>query len=68
MRQYVSFITLAVRDLGRSRDFFVAGLGWRAELDAEDVVFLRVGDGLILSLWERTGFAAGRAFAGRGQQ
>lgn len=56
MQQYVSFITLAVRDLDRSRAFFVSGLGWQPELDEQDVIFLRVGDGLILSLWERTSF------------
>lgn len=58
MQQYVSFITLAVRDLARSRAFFVTGLGWQPELDEQDVIFLRVGDGLVLSLWERAAFEA----------
>lgn len=58
MQQYLSFITLAVSDLARSRDFFITGLGWRAELDEQDVIFLRVGDGLVLSLWERSSFVA----------
>ncbi|KYH46189.1 VOC family protein [Branchiibius sp. NY16-3462-2] len=58
MQQYLSFITLAVSDLARSRDFFLTGLGWQAELDEQDVIFLRVGDGLVLSLWERSSFVA----------
>lgn len=56
MQQYVSLVTLAVRDLDRSRSFFLGGLGWHAELDEQDVIFLRVGSGLVLSLWERTSF------------
>ncbi|KQX69437.1 VOC family protein [Angustibacter sp. Root456] len=49
----VSFITLVVRDLDRSRDFYVRGLGWAPELDVpNEVVMIRVGDKLVLSLWQ----------------
>ena len=33
MEQRISFVTLAVRDLDRSRSFYVDGLGWSPELD-----------------------------------
>ena len=52
----ISFITLAVPDLGAVRRFYLAGLGWRAELDLDDVVMIRAGDRLVLSLWDRAGF------------
>ena len=52
----VSFITLAVADLGRSRRFYVDGLGWAPDLEADDVLMFRVADKLILSLWSREGF------------
>lgn len=48
----ISFVTLVVRDLDRSRDFYVTGLGWAAELDVPgEVVMIRVGEKLVLSLW-----------------
>ena len=52
----VSFITLAVSDLGRSRRFYVDGLGWAPVLEADDVLMFRVADKLILSLWSQEGF------------
>ncbi len=49
----MSFVTLVVRDLGRSRDFYIRGLGWPAELDIPgEVLMIRVGSQLILSLWQ----------------
>lgn len=54
MEPRVSFITLVVRDLDRSRDFYVRGLGWTAELDVPgEVVMIRIGDKLVLSLWQQ---------------
>lgn len=48
----ISFVTLVVRDLNRSRDFYVTGLGWVAELDVPgEVVMIRVGEKLVLPLW-----------------
>ena len=33
MDQRISFVTLAVRDLGSSRSFYVDGLGWEPAVD-----------------------------------
>ncbi len=57
MDQRISFLTLAVRDLDASRRFYLDGLGWSADLDVEgDVVMIRTGDKLVLSLWDREHF------------
>lgn len=56
MDQRVSFITLAVTDLDRTRRFYVDGLGWEPELDVQDVLMFRVAEKVILSLWTREGF------------
>jgi predicted lactoylglutathione lyase len=59
MDQRISFLTLAVRDLDETRAFYLDGLGWTADLDVEgDVVMIRVGDKVLLSLWDREHFAA----------
>jgi len=58
MEQRVSFITLAVADLGRSRAFYVDGLGWKPIFAGDDVLMLPVADRLILSLWSVEGFTA----------
>lgn len=58
MEQRISLITLAVRDLDASRRFFVDGLGWEAFLDVDDVLMLRVGEHLLLSLWASESFTA----------
>jgi hypothetical protein len=59
MDQRVSFITLAVADLRRTRVFYVDGLGWTPLLDVPgEVLMFRVGDKLVLSLWEEHGFEA----------
>lgn len=55
----ISFVTLAVADLAASRRFYLDGLGWSAELDVPgEVVMVRVGERLILSLWDRAAFEA----------
>ncbi|TQL69518.1 hypothetical protein FB381_3428 [Nocardioides albertanoniae] len=56
MDQRISFITLAVADVAASRAFYVDGLGWTSELEADGVVMIRVGEHLILSLWDREEF------------
>lgn len=49
----LSFVTLVVRNLDVSRDFYVRGLGWPVELEApHEVVMIRVGDKVVLSLWQ----------------
>ncbi|UWF77393.1 MULTISPECIES: VOC family protein [Microbacterium] len=58
MEQRVSFITLAVADVARSRAFYVDGLGWQPIFEADDVLMLPVADRMILSLWSVDGFAA----------
>ena len=53
----VSFITLAVADLGATRRFYVEGLGWEPELWVPgDVLMIKVGERLVLSLWGESGF------------
>lgn len=54
----VSFITLAVRDRAATRRFYVDGLGWTPDFDAEDVIMIRVADRVILSLWDAASFSA----------
>ena len=59
MDQRVSFITLAVRDIGASRAFFVDGLGWESALDVPgEVLMFKVADKVVLSLWDADHFAA----------
>ena len=53
MEPRVSFITLVVRNIAASRSFYVDGLGWPVEFEAPGEVFMiRVGDKLVLSLWD----------------
>jgi uncharacterized protein len=55
----ISFVTLAARDLGATRAFYVDGLGWAPELDVPgEVVMIRAGEHLVLSLWDETAFEA----------
>ena len=59
MDQRISFVTLAVADLGRTHAFYVDGLGWTPELFVPDeVLMIRVGDKAVLSLWSEQGFEA----------
>lgn len=54
MEQRVSFVTLAVSDLDRSRAFYVDGLGWLPELDVPgEVLMFDAGERLVLSLWDK---------------
>lgn len=57
MDQRISFITLAVADLDRTRAFYVDGLGWTPEVYVPgEVLMIRAGDKLVLSLWSEAGF------------
>ena len=59
MDQRVSFISLAVSDLDATRAFYLDGLGWEAELEVPgDVLMIKVGELLVLSLWDEAGFEA----------
>lgn len=55
----ISFVTLPVRDLTATRRFYVDGLGWPLEVDVPgEVLMIRVGDRLVLSLWDAAHFEA----------
>ncbi|MEU6137827.1 VOC family protein [Nocardioides sp. NPDC047086] len=56
MDQRISFITVAVADVAASRSFYVDGLGWTPEMEADGVLMIRVGEHVILSLWDRGEF------------
>jgi uncharacterized protein len=59
MDQRISFVSLAVADLEASRRFYLDGLGWSPDLEVEgDVVMVKVGEHLMLSLWDRGHFEA----------
>lgn len=59
MDQRISFLTLSVRDLDRSRAFYLDGLGWEAAMDVPgDVVMIQAGEHLVLSLWVEEHFEA----------
>ncbi len=59
MDQRISFVTLAVADLEITRRFYLDGLGWDAELDVPgEVLMIRAGERLVLSLWVERAFEA----------
>ena len=59
MDQRISFVTLAVVDLDATRAFYVDGLGWTPELDVPgEVLMIKTGERLVLSLWAASGFEA----------
>ena len=59
MEQRLSLVTLAVEDVDRAREFYVDGLGWSAVIEEPgEVVMIRVGAHVILSLWARAEFEA----------
>ena len=64
----ISFVTLAVRDLDAARRFYVDGLGWVPELDVPgEVVMIRAGERLVLSLWDEAHFEAEVGRIGRAE-
>ena len=58
MEARLSLVTLGVPDLPAARAFYVDGLGWQPILEMDEVVFLQVGHGLVLSLFGRDALAA----------
>jgi len=59
MDSSMSMVTLGVRDLAVSRHFYVERLGWAPALEVEDdVIFIKVGPGLLLGLWSRDSLSA----------
>ena len=62
-------VTLGVRDLRIARHFYVDGLGWKPALDVPgEVLMIRAGEHLMLSLWVQAEFEAevGRIVRGDG--
>ncbi len=55
MQQRVSFITLGVSDLARSRRFYEQGLGWESSRrgSSDGVVFFQMPSGLVFALFPR---------------
>ena len=58
MEQRISFITLAVKDVARSRKFYVDGLGWKPMFENDEVIMFPAGEHLMLSLWSIESFTA----------
>src|SRR4029079_16081543 len=59
MDQRISFVTPAVADLDATRRFYVDGLGWEPALDVPgEVLMIKAGEHLVLSLWSESGFEA----------
>ena len=57
MEQRLTLITLGVKDLKRSVDFYENKFGWkRSEMSSEDIVFFEV-NGIYLSLYPREALA-----------
>jgi uncharacterized protein len=50
MQQQVSVITLGVRDLARSRRFYVEGFGWKPVFENDEIVFYQM-NGFVLGTW-----------------
>jgi catechol 2,3-dioxygenase-like lactoylglutathione lyase family enzyme len=59
MEQRISFVTLAVADLEATRRFYLDGLGWEAAMDVPgEVLMIKTGEHLLLSLWAAEEFEA----------
>ena len=59
MDQRISFVTLAVAEMDRTRAFYLDGLGWTAAMDVPgEVLMIQTGEHLVLSLWSEAEFAA----------
>ena len=50
MPQQISVITLGVRDLERSKGFYVGGFGWSPVFENEEIAFYQM-NGLVLGAW-----------------
>ena len=54
MRQKLNLITLGVKDLNRSVDFYEKGLGWKKSAASQDDLVLFPLGGITLALYPRT--------------
>jgi catechol 2,3-dioxygenase-like lactoylglutathione lyase family enzyme len=50
MQQQISVITLGVRDLDRSKRFYIGGFGWTPAFDNGEIVFYQM-NGFVLGTW-----------------
>jgi catechol 2,3-dioxygenase-like lactoylglutathione lyase family enzyme len=57
MQQQISVITVAVKDLARSKRFYMDGFGWKPVFEVEEIVFYQM-NGLMLGTWLDTALAA----------
>ena len=57
MEQRISVVTLGVKDLARSRRFYVDGLGWKPAFENKEIVFFQTG-GMVFALFLRDELAA----------
>ena len=59
MKQRLNLLTLGVKDLQKSMEFFQKGLGWKTkgivgtEYENGAVVLFELGKGMMLALYER---------------
>jgi uncharacterized protein len=59
MDQRISFVTFPVRDLEATKAFYIDGLGWEASMDVPgEVLMIKVGEHVLLSLWAEAEFEA----------
>lgn len=53
MKQAMSFLTLGVADLARSRAFYRDALGWTPTIEvADEISFFQVAPGVLLGIWK----------------
>jgi len=57
MEQRISVVTLGVKDLVRSRRFYVDGLGWKPAFENKEIAFFQTG-GMVFALFLRDELAA----------
>ena len=57
MQQQISVITLGIRDLARSRRFYVEGFGWKPVFENDEIVFYQM-NGFMLGTWLESALAA----------
>jgi len=62
MEQRVSVITLAVRDLEKSRQFYES-IGWKAGFSSDKIVFFEL-NGCVLGLYDRQAFVEETGLSG----
>jgi predicted enzyme related to lactoylglutathione lyase len=58
MKAHVSSILLGVQDMGRSKQFYTQGLGWKIQQDYGVSVFFEPDGGSLVGFYGRDGLAA----------